>query len=234
MVKNVQQYLKAIYQTADCSDFRSLMEFPQMLWLFYQVRYHTMIDIPRLKSLYRITKEVDSLKLSGDIIECGVFCGGSAAVMAYATIDSSVERDIWLFDSFEGLPKPTKEDGQEALRQLREGWNKGDIIKVKQIFEKKKIPKKRIHIVKGWFQETFSSIDIPRIAILHIDADWYESVKLCLNKFYDSVEPGGYIVIDDYCYWEGARIATDEFIKNRGLKAARKQADSTSYYLKKA
>lgn len=204
-----------------------------MLWLFYQVRHHTMVDIPRLRFLYRLTKKVDSLKLPGDIVECGVWNGGSVAVMAYATRSFSMERNIWLFDSFEGLPKPGEWDGKEAFKQFYEGWNKGSISKVNQIFKKLKIPKRKIHIVKGWFQETFPSINIPRIAILHIDADWYESVKLCLVKYYDSVVSGGYIVIDDYGCWEGAQAATDEFLKDRKLRENLVPIDSTAHYFQK-
>jgi len=60
-------------------------------------------------------------------------------------------------------------------------------------------------------------VQIQNIAILHIDADWYESVKLCLERFYDHIQPGGFVVIDDYSYWDGCKRATDEFLKERLL-----------------
>ena len=67
----------------------------------------------------------------------------------------------------------------------------------------------------GLFQETLRATHIPRIALLNIDADWYESVKLCLETFYDAVAPGGIVSIDDYGLWPGCRQAVDEFIKER-------------------
>ncbi len=79
----------------------------------------------------------------------------------------------------------------------------------------------------------FPYVQIREIAILHIDADLYESVKLCLEKFYDSVQPGGYIVLDDYGDWEGCRIATDEFLKKRALDIKLTQVDYTGSYFQK-
>lgn len=233
VAESIPKYLKAIYQTADFSNLSGLIEFPSTLWLFNRVRHHTMIDIPRLKSLYFLTREADSLKLQGDIVECGVFHGGSAAVMAYASRKSVFRRDIWLFDSFEGMPRPTEKDDPEAFKQFHGVWNKGDVSKVKQIFEELKIPQKRVHIVKGWFQDTFPSVEIPRITILHIDANWYESVKLSLSKFYDNVVPRGYIVIDDYGCWEGCKLATDEFINSRKLSVKLLRIDPAAYYFQK-
>jgi formylglycine-generating enzyme required for sulfatase activity len=64
-------------------------------------------------------------------------------------------------------------------------------------------------------------------------ADWYDSVKLCLDRFYDYVQPGGYIVLDDYGDWEGCRIATDEFLKKRSLDVKLIQVDYTGFYFQK-
>jgi O-methyltransferase len=169
--------------------------------------------------------------MPGDIVECGVYNGGSAAIMASLCEKSPVSRNVWLFDSFEGLPKPTDEDGDEA--PAYEGWCHGDLSKVKEVLRKLRIPESQVRIVKGWFQDTFPKVEIPKIAILHIDADWYESVKLCLEKFYDSVQPGGYIVLDDYGDWQGCRIATDEFLKKRVLDVKLIQVDYTGFYFQK-
>jgi len=83
------------------------------------------------------------------------------------------------------------------------------------------------------FQDTFPSVRTGDIALLHIDADWYESVKLCLERFYDSVQPGGFVVIDDYGHWEGCKKATDEFLRNRSLDVTLTRVDYTGRYFQK-
>jgi O-methyltransferase len=203
----------------------------RMMRTVYKVRGYTAVFVPRLVSLYKLSQEVNRLSLPGDFVECGVYHGGSAAIMASFCEKTKPKRNIWLFDSFEGLPKPTEVDGHEA--PAYEGWCHGDLAKVKRIFRKLSIPESYVHIVKGWFQDTFPTIEIPKIAILHIDADWYGSVKLCLEKFYDCVQPGGYIVLDDYGYWLGCKIATDEFIEARALDVKLIQVDYTGFYFQK-
>jgi len=223
----IGQYL----QNVQLSHPRSFLKSFRMMRLVYRVRGYTAVFVPRLVALYKLSEEINQSSVAGDIVECGVYNGGSAAIMASLCEKSPVNRNVWLFDSFEGLPKPTDKDGDEAAAY--EGWCHGDLSKVKEVLRKLCIPEFRVHIVKGWFHNTFPKVEIPEIAILHIDADWYESVKLCLEKFYDSVQPGGYIVLDDYGDWEGCRIATDEFLKKRGLNVKLVQIDYTGFYFQK-
>jgi O-methyltransferase len=75
-----------------------------------------------------------------------------------------------------------------------------------------------VQFVKGLFQETLPAVTVSPIALLHIDGDWYESVKTCLDNLYDKVSPGGIIQFDDYGYWKGARKAVDEFFEARGIR----------------
>lgn len=226
-------YIRSLYNTLDFSSFDSLLRYPTMIWLFYKVKFYTMLDILGLKVLFRLARKVDKLQIQGDIVECGVYNGGSAAVMAYAVKTSSIKRNVWLFDSFEGLPVPTKHDGKEAFKQYYKGFCTGTVQDVKEIFSKLNMLDKRLHIIKGWFKNTFPKTKIEKIALLHIDADWYESVAICLEKFYDSVEEGGFIVLDDYNCWEGCKKATDEFIEKHKLKVKLIRGNSTSCYFQK-
>jgi O-methyltransferase len=218
-------------QNVSLSHPMSFLNSFRMMRLVYRVRGYTAVFVPRLVALYKLSEEINQRSMPGDIVECGVYNGGSAAIMAALCEKTPVSRSVWLFDSFEGLPKPTDKDGDEA--PAYEGWCHGDLSKVKEVLRKLRIPESRIHIVKGWFRDTFPKVEIPKIAILHIDADWYESVKLCLEKFYDSVQPGGYIVLDDYGDWQGCRIATDEFLKKRVHDVKLIQVDYTGFYFQK-
>ena len=208
----------------------SILDSFRMIRLVLKVRKNTAVFVPRLASLYKLSKEIDRLQVPGDIVECGVYNGGSSALIASVCKDSS-RRNIWLFDSFEGLPQPTEKDGNKA--QSCGWWCHGDLDKVKQIFQDLSISESRVRIVKGWFHETFPCAQIQDIALLHIDADWYESVKLCFERFYDNVRPGGFIVIDDYGHWEGCKRATDEFLESRAIDAKLIEVDYTGRYFRK-
>lgn len=230
---NLYKLFLSTVKTVQFSSPADFLESLKMISLFYKVEKYTMVHVTKRKVLYTLTKDIDKLNVPGDIVECGSYNGGSAALMAYVLRNSQAQRNIWLFDSFEGLPVPTEKDGQRVSQLYYKGWCKGNVSNVMEIFKKLSIPKDRIHITKGWFHDTFPAVHIPQIALLHLDADWYESIKLCLEKFYDCVQPGGFIVIDDYDIWEGCAKAVDEFIKNRNLSEGFIKKERTEWYFQK-
>jgi O-methyltransferase len=71
------------------------------------------------------------------------------------------------------------------------------------------------HRVQRLFQDTLPQAEICSISVRHIDVDWYESAKTCLDRLYDRVSRGGIIQIDDYGHLEGARKAVGEFFGRR-------------------
>ncbi len=71
---------------------------------------------------------------------------------------------------------------------------------------------KRLHMHAGWFHETFSQVEIPKIALLHIDCDFFEPTKLCLETWYPKLVPGGFVQFDDYDEFVGCRTAVDRFM----------------------
>jgi hypothetical protein len=181
--------------------------------------WYTMVSVPRLVNLYERAQDANTQQLPGDIVECGTWHGGSAAMMGVACLDSNTRRDVWLFDSFQGLPKPGENDGAMEHDFYFDGWCKGDTDKVREIFHRLSIPPHTLHIVPGWFESTLPAVkaNIPQIAVMHVDADWYDSVKLVLDTLYDQVVPGGFVVIDDYWLWQGCKKAVDEFLARRDL-----------------
>jgi O-methyltransferase len=98
-----------------------------------------------------------------------------------------------------------------------EGWNKGSTENVRRAFGILELSLDGVHIVPGWFEDTLAGASVDQIALLHIDADWYESVKLALDTFYDQVVPGGFVVVDDYNVWEGCNRALADFLDERQL-----------------
>lgn len=183
-------------------------------YVILRVRRHTLIPPSKLDLLYRLGQDLEKRRIDGAIVECGVFKGGSAAVLAKST---SSTRPLYLFDSFQGLPEPGDRDGRMANEKFHEGWCQADVSDVRGLLSRLRVPSSRIHIVPGWFHDTFGTVDIPSVALLHIDADWFDSVRLCLDTFYDKVQPGGLVVLDDYGRWPGCNRAADGFLAERGL-----------------
>lgn len=179
---------------------------------------YTMLSVKRLLNLYNLASQVNKIGIPGDIVECGVWNGGSAAVMVYANSISDNEisgaRHLWLFDSFQGLPEPTDKDGNAMKNKKFKGLFRGEIVKVREAFEAFNLDFRAVHIIPGWLDDTLSGADVSKIALLHIDLDLYHSYKVCFEKLYDKITPGGFIVCDDYS-WEGARQAIDDFMQQR-------------------
>lgn len=182
--------------------------------LYPMVRPYTMCSAVRLLGLYRAVIHVLSHGIPGDLVECGTARGGSAALMGLSLNRLGASRILWVFDTFEGLPPPTDGDPDREIAEQCTGGCRGDIEQVKAFFDSVGILA-QCKLVKGLFQDTLPTCNVKAIAVLHIDSDWYESVKACLDHFYDRVSPGGVIQIDDYGYWEGARRAVDEFLGRR-------------------
>jgi O-methyltransferase len=136
---------------------------------------------------------------------------------------------------FEGLPPPTENDGSYEREHYYKGWCGGTVEKVEEIFCRLQFPRERLHIIKGWFKDTFPRTvpSIGQIALLHIDADWYDSVKICLETLYPKVSVGGYIVLDDYGTFSGCRKALHEYLDRYHINAELQTREGTGRYFRK-
>ncbi len=196
---------------------RNRFETRSMIALFEQVQPYTLIGGWGLLALYRLCREADRRAIRGAFVECGVFRGGCGGVMAALAARGAPSRHTWLFDSFEGLPQPSARDRANPL--ARAGGFAAPIEDVRELlFEKLQLDERDVSIEQGWFDRTVPAARerIGPIAVLRLDADLYESTRCCLENLYDSVTPGGYVLIDDYYGWEGCRQAVDEFLAARG------------------
>ncbi len=208
-------------------DLISPFEFSQ---LYRQVRGSTMCSNARLRGLYRALHYVVSRNIPGDVVECGCAQGGSAALMALTLRQLRSQRKLWLFDTFEGLPAPTAEDPDFEVADLFTGTCVGKLNEVRELFDRLGVLD-GTEFVKGLFQQVLPATAVPQISVLHIDGDWYESVKVCLEFLYNKVAPQGVIQFDDYGYWKGARKAVDEFFEQRGIQVPLKRLDYSGRFL---
>jgi O-methyltransferase len=214
--------------------------------LLWRVVPYTMCTYERLASVYELTCTIERERRPGAFVECGVWKGGCAGLMAAVAHQARSGRKTWLFDSFEGLPEPTKEDGAKAA-EYAEGRASGKLSSIDEcvgplgdvqriLFTELKLDPANIQIEKGWFQNTLPGAKdrIGPISVLRLDGDWYDSTKCCLENLYDNVIPGGFVIIDDYNCWEGCRKAVDEFLRTRGLQPDIVVIDGTGVYFRKS
>lgn len=180
------------------------------------VRPYTMVPYCRIRGLNKAVHHVIASGIPGDIVECGCARGGSAALMGLVLKKSDPSRRLWVFDTFEGIPAPSTEDPDYERARHLTGEFRGSIEEVSDLLRRLGLSDFSI-LVKGLFEDTLGRSNIRQIAVLHIDADWYDSVKACLDEFWDRVAPGGIVQIDDYGEWAGARQAVHQFVTDRAL-----------------
>jgi O-methyltransferase len=185
-----------------------------------------MLEVRRGRTLFALAHELDRLGVPGAIVDCGVWNGGSSLLMSRG----APSRSVWVFDSFEGMPAPTEADGAGASEWI--GVARGSVERVREAFDRYGTGAP-LHIVEGWFEETLarSAPSIGPIALLHIDADWYESMRVALETLYPLVVAGGCIAIDDYGHagFPGVKRAVDGF---RGQAGDRGQMIDNHFWRK--
>lgn len=217
-------------------------EFPRDYGEDYQeiiraVRPYTMTGNDKLHSLITATRYIERYGIPGAVVECGVWRGGSMHAVA-RVLDQlgSHDRDLYLFDTFEGMSEPTEKDvrfdGQQAAQMLSrfdktsKVWAYASLEDVQQGFATVPYPADRVHYVKGRIEETVPAEAPEQISILRLDTDWYESTKHEFEHLYPRLVSGGVLMIDDYGFWQGSREATDEFLERTGERLLLIRMDS--------
>ncbi|GAB2931955.1 TylF/MycF/NovP-related O-methyltransferase [Streptomyces sp. NPDC058869] len=191
------------------------------------VKPYSMTSPERLNAFILATRYIARHAIPGDIVECGVWRGGSMQACARTLLSvGETERDLYLFDTYEGMTPPTAEDLRRDGRPARELldaqgkdrpiWAVASLEDVKEGFDTVPYPKERVHYVRGRVEDTVPGQAPDQISILRLDTDWYASTKHELDHLYERLVPGGVLLIDDYGYWQGSRQAVDEFLEKTG------------------
>jgi hypothetical protein len=190
---------------------------------------YTMTGVPRLQSVVDSVRYCLARDVPGAFAECGVWRGGSVLAMILTLQDLGVsDRDIHLFDTFEGMTAPTEHDvssldppaletWQDARSRDERPWSgmfSSDVFNeedVRHTVLSTGYPAERVHFVRGPVEQTLPSRAPASVALLRLDTDWYESTRHELEHLYPRLADGGVLIIDDYGHWDGARRAVDEY-----------------------
>lgn len=187
----------------------------------------TFLSLERLLYLEREAKGAIARCSGGDILEFGIALGGSSIVLA--TIASS-EHPYHGFDVFGMIPAPDSEKDDERSKAryavIAKGRAKGfadnqyygyrqdlyaDVCKT---FARYGVPVdgERVSLYKGLFEDTWPAYRGSTVAFAHVDCDWYDPTRFCLESISDRMLPGGVVVVDDYHEYAGSQRAVDEFL----------------------
>lgn len=186
-----------------------------------QIAYSTQRTVV---NTYLLAKNVLSWEIPGSLVECGVGAGAQIAAMKIALMECQSPKQIFAFDSFEGIPLAgPNDDSQPGIgkpthnvtlperdRLVSSGVTAHSLENVKGNFKQLDIPLDNIEFVKGWFQDTLPNNTIDKIALLRLDGDLYESTLCCLQHLYHKVSIGGIVIVDDLAL-PGSMKAVQEY-----------------------
>jgi O-methyltransferase len=174
----------------------------------------TMVGTKRLENLQNCCHIALEEGIAGDFVETGVWRGGCGILMRAILVALGDEnRNVWLFDSFAGLPKPDvknyPQDEPDRLWTFNE-YLGVSLAEVKANFERFDLLDERTRFIEGWFRDTIPQTEVDSISVLRLDGDLYESTWLVLEHLYPRVLPGGFVIIDDYAL-PTCKAAVDDF-----------------------
>jgi hypothetical protein len=213
-----------------------------------RVQPYTMTSFERMYALFKAIEYIELAGIPGDIVECGVWRGGSMMLAALTLLElGSTTRDLYLFDTFEGLPKPDEgEDvdlwGNRAIdgwlpkrtSDQSSHWAEAGLEEVKENLLQTGYPSHRIRFIKGMVEETIPSQAPKEIALLRLDTDWYSSTRHEMRYLYPRLTRNGVLIIDDYGHFKGAKRAVDEYFRDNEIPILLQRIDYTGRLAVKA
>ncbi len=207
--------------------------------IYNKCKDYTMTSVERMYTLYKAIQYVSDIKIPGDIVECGVWKGGSSMVSAYALLGKGdKKRKIYLYDTFKGMSEPTDKDlmagndypAQKVWDKYQgDGHSKWCYIpkeEVKKNMLSTGYPKENLVFVEGIVEDTLPKMAPDKIVLLRLDTDWYESTYHELIHLFPRLSKGGLLVLDDYGHWKGVREAVDKHFKENGIKILLNRIDN--------
>lgn len=201
---------------------------------------YSLTSPERLAALCEATRYVVQAGIPGDIVECGVWRGGSMMAVARTLLESGdTSRKLYLYDTFAGMPPPGEKDvthAGTAAGDLMQGadkddpssiWCRAPLEGVRTALFGVGYPRDKIYFVQGKVEDTIPQTTPEHISLLRLDTDWYESTRHELIHLFPRLRAGGVMIIDDYGHWKGARQAVDEYLAGSKARVLLNRIDYT-------
>ena len=202
-------------------------EFTEM---FVKSKPYTRTTKEKMYEMYLAVRYIATGKIPGDIVECGVWKGGSAMVGALTLLHvGDRERKFYLYDTYRGMPEPTDRDvrskGDSPIRPQwekseREGYNEwcyATLSEVKKNMHSTGYPKDNFIFIEGLVEDTIPKTIPDKISLLRLDMDLYEPTRHVLPHLFHRLVKGGVLLLDDYGDFKGEKDAVDEYFQKNGI-----------------
>jgi O-methyltransferase len=178
--------------------------------IYRSAQRYTIVSEDRCYVLYTLARQ--AAHLDGDFVECGVYRGGTAMLLATVLDDIGGEDGplLRLFDTFSGIP------AVDPAWDMPEEHFEGEFSDTTEELVQRRIARTAVRFHKGLIPETFKGLEDTRIAFAHVDVVLHHAVHDCCRFIYPRLVPGGFVVFDDYGFANcpGARAAVDQFFKD--------------------
>jgi predicted O-methyltransferase YrrM len=202
----------------------------EQLSLCSEVQMYTQTSRERIVTLAAAVEYIVRRGIPGDFVECGVWLGGSAMVIAKTLLRLGVvDRRIWLYDTFGAMPQPEEHErggnrdfAGRLPQRLTSDVPHGEYLPaVRANMGSTGYPQELVSYVCGLVEETIPATVPEQISLLRLDTDWYNSTAHELEHLYPLVTPGGVLIVDDYGHYQGAQKAVDEYFEQSPILLTR-------------
>lgn len=178
------------------------------------------------EAMYVLAELHAAMADAGDVCEFGVAQGATSALLANEI--RATTKQLWLYDSFSGLPKPSPQDqlkddifGLGSIEKY-EGEMRCEATEVETRLAQIGFPRERYHVCSGLVEETLrEGIGPTNVCFAYVDFDFYAPIAHALDYLHRHLSSHGRIVVDDYDFFStGAKTAVDEFVARHGQRYA--------------
>jgi hypothetical protein len=216
---------------------------------------HTMVGMQRLDNIQALVEDILARGVAGDLIETGVWRGGSTIFMrGILKAHGVTDRSVWVADSFEGPPQPGDEGTERSFSsdEQRDAWRatirkrplsviimaahlrEGTTYEaVREHFERYGLLDDQVRFLRGWFRETLPTAPIERLALLRLDGDLYDSTFVALQSLYPKLSAGGYVIVDDYGSFSECRRAVHDYLRASSEEVKLQPVDDEAVFWQK-
>lgn len=191
----------------------------------------TMVGLARLENLQACIERIVADGVPGDFIEAGTWRGGASIFMRGVLRALEIgDRNVWVADSFRGLPAPDERfaaDAGDQHHRFSELAVPLDVVQ--ENFRRYGLLDHQVRFLEGWFSDTLPTVSATRWSLIRLDGDMYESTMDTLVNLYPQLSPGGFVVVDDGAL-EPCRRAVDEFRAREGIGDPIEWIDWTGFF----
>lgn len=212
------------------SNFADMRE--DKFWdIFDKCKPYTCLSVERFYNIFKSIEYIATTNIPGDIIECGVFLGGSILGSAYFAEHFGLkDRKFYICDTFEGFPLNTIETdiaGSAADLSDLKIFNQGFRHIVEKNIDESGLDRSKFIFIHGLVENTLKDIDINSLSYVRLDTDYYQSTLVEMEALYPQLNLGGVLIIDDYGHYDGARNAVEDYFKQAGNRPLLQRIDYT-------